>query len=288
MRLFCGVDGKIYSLNKEFGAVRETSSKGVAYSHNFYTVDTVDEKDSSEAEDAFAKVENRCMPIIKQIVGGKTDFPNADYADLAIYIALQYWRTPTARARMDKISKVIATHELRDKLRQISTEPEQYEELSRDFSDEHPDIILPPMEDIGKLSNTDIVLEFAWDNGSYIQAVFGMAEEIASGLLNSHWFVLKAPSNSQFVTTDNPVIMRLTRPLRPSEAPAILLPGTEKYFPLSSRCCLAITDGGWTGIRHLKATTNNVRAINRLAFMQAEKYVISGSMPLLRSISSLG
>lgn len=288
IRLFTGTEGKLYTLNKEFKTVRETSSKGVAYSHDFYTVDTVDEKDSSEVEEAFAQIENRCIPIIKQIVGSKRTFSNADYADLAIYIALQYWRTPTARAKMDEASRVIATVELRNKIRQISTDPKQYKELSRDFSNDHPDIVLPPMEELDKLSKADIVLEeFAWDNGSFVQSVFRMAEEIAEGLLHSRWFVLEAPSKSQFVTTDNPVTMRMTRPLQPLESPAILLPGTEKYLPLSSRFCLAIVDGGWSEISHTKVTKNNVRAINRLGYMQAGKYVISGSKALLRSISSL-
>lgn len=288
MRLFAAADGKLYILNKEHGTVRETSSKGVAHSYDFYTVDTVDEKDSSEVEDAFTKVENRCIPIIKQLIKGDSAFPNADYADLAFYIALQYWRTPTARAKMDNISKIMVTAELRNKLRQISTDPEQYEELVRDFSKEHPDIKLPPMDRIGKMSQANISLEeFAWDNGNFVQSIFRMADEIAAGLLRSHWFVLTAPSQSQFVTTDNPVIMHITRPLQPFELPAILLPGSDKYLPLNSKYCLAITDGKWSGVGHLKVTKNKVRAINRLACLQAEKYVISGSRPLLQSLLSL-
>lgn len=288
MRLFTAANDKLYTLNKEFKTVRETSSKGVAYSHDFYTVDTVDEIDSSEAEEAFAQIENRCIPLIKNLVEGKNSFSNANFADLAIYVALQYGRTPTSRAKMDEVSRVMVTAELRDKLRQVSTSQERYDELLRDFSDTHPDIVLPSMEEMGKLSKSDIVLdEFAWDNGSFVQSVFRMAEEIAQGLLSSRWIVLEAPSKSQFVTTDNPVIMRMTRSLRPFESPAILLPGTEKYLPLSSRCCLLITDGSWSGVSRTKITRNSIRAINRLAFLQAGKYVISGSKPLLHSISSL-
>lgn len=140
LRLFSDPTSKLYALNKEFKTVRETATKGVAYSHDFYTVDTIDEKDSSEVEEAFAQIENRCIPIIKELVNGKIIFPNADYADLAIYIALQYGRTPTARTKMDNASKVIATAELRNKLREIATDPEQYKELKRDFSKVHPDI----------------------------------------------------------------------------------------------------------------------------------------------------
>lgn len=288
LRLFSDPTGKLYALNKEFKTVRETATKGVAYSDNFYTVDTVDEKDSSEVEEAFAQIENRCIPIIKELVKGKTKFPNADYADLAIYIALQYWRTPTARAKMDNASKVIATAELRNKLREIATDPEQYKELKRDFSKAHPDITLPPMKKIGEMSKADIdIVGFAWDNGSFVQSIFRMADEIAAGLLSSRWFILKAPSGSQFVTTDNPIVMRMTRPLKSFESPAILLRGTEKYLPLSSKYCLLIADGEWGGINHVNITKNNVRAINRLGYLQAGKYVISGSRPLLQSISSL-
>lgn len=189
LRLFTDPTGKLYALNKEFKTVRETATKGVAYSHDFYTVDTIDEKDSSEVEEAFAQIENRCIPIIKELVNGKIIFPNADYADLAIYIALQYGRTPTARTKMDNASKVIATAELRNKLREIATDPEQYKELKRDFSKAHPDITLPPMKKIGEMSKADIdIVGFAWDNGSFVQSIFRMADEIAAGLLSSRWF----------------------------------------------------------------------------------------------------
>lgn len=288
MNLFKNTDGKLFILNKKFKTVRETSTKAIAYSNDFYTVDTIDEKDSSEAEETFSKIESRCIPIIKQILGGRYILPNADYADLAIYIALQYWRTPTARAKMDSAGRVIVNAELRNKLTEISTDAEQYKELKRDFGKTHPDIVLPPMEKIGEMSKADIVLEsFAWDNGSFVQSIFRMAEEIAAGLLRSRWLVLKAPKGSQFVATDNPVGMRMTRQLRPFESPAILLPGAEKYLPLSSGYCLAITDGDWGGITLATITKNNVRAINRLGFLQAEKYVISGNKSLLKSISSL-
>jgi hypothetical protein len=288
MRLFSVADGKLYALNKKFKTVRETSSKGVAYSHDFYTVDTVDEENSSEVEEAFAKTESRCIPIIKQLAGGRPTFSNAEYADLAIYIALQYGRTPTARAKMDKVSKIVATAELKNKLLQVSTDQEQYDDLLRDFKEKRPDVELPSMEKIGELVKADIVLEeFAWDNGGFVQSVFRMAEEIAQGLLSSRWIVLDAPNKSQFVTTDNPVIMRMTRPLRFFESPAILLPGTEKYLPLSNRSCLAITDGEWGGITHAKLTKNQVRAINRLSYLQASKYVISGNEVLLKSLTSI-
>lgn len=288
LRLFSDPAGKLFVLNKGFKTIRETAPKGIAYSHDFYTVDTIDEKDSSEVEEAFAQIENRCIPVIKELVSGKNIFPNADYADFAIYIALQYGRTPTARAKMDNASKVIATKELKNKLREIATDPEQYKKLKRDFSKAHPDITLPPMKRIGEMSKADIdIVGFAWDNGSFVQSVFRMAEEIAAGLLSSHWSVLKAPSGSQFVTTDNPIVMRMTRPLNPFESPAILLRGTEKYLPLSSKYCLVITDGAWSGVNHVNITKNRVRAINRLSYLQAGKYVISGSKPLLHSISSL-
>jgi len=288
LALFTTADNELYVLSKEFKTIKETSTKGVAYSHNFYTVDTVDEKDSSEVEETFSKIESRCIPIIKNLTESKNSFTNAEYADLAIYIALQYWRTPAARRKMDDFSKAIATIEIREKLRHVSTNQDVYDELLKYFKEEHPDTVLPSMKAMSKWAKSDVELdEFAWDNGTFVQSVFRMAEEIGQGLLTSSWFVLEAPSNSQFITTDNPVILRMTRPLKPFEAPAILLPGTEKYLPLSSKSCLMITDGKWSGINHIKLTKRKVRAINRLAYLQAGKYAISSSQLLLQSISSV-
>ncbi len=288
LRLFSDNDSGLHVYDKVTKSIRLTSAKGVAYSHDFYTVDTVDEKDSAEVEETFSKIENLCIPIIKSLSEGLTVYSNADYADLSIYIALQYWRTPTARAKMDNFSKVMATHELREKLREVSTDRKVYDALLTEFQNEHPDIVLPPMETIGKWANSSLELaEFKWDNGSFVKSVFGMAEEIAKGLLSSRWILLQAPKDTQFITSDNPIVMRLTRRLKTSEIPAILLPGTDKLFPVSSKRCLLIIDGSWKGIGSIKLTRSSVRSINRLTYLQASKYVLSGSKNLLESITSL-
>ena len=65
----------------------------------------------------------------------------------------------------------------------------------------------------------------------------------------------------------------------------ILVEGIEIYMPIDSKHCLAIADMKNDGsfLKH-KITKSHVRAINKLVFSQANKYVISGNKALLESL----
>lgn len=130
-----------------------------------------------------------------------------------------------------------------------------------------------------------IIEEFNLDNGTYVQSIFRIAWEIADSLLKKHWTVLHVPQGSCFVTSDNPMTLSINRELLPNETLAVLLPGVTRYFPLSSKTCLVITDEATRReINHKAISKNEVRKINKLLYDKSFKYVISGNEKLLKSL----
>lgn len=286
LRSFTETENVLFVANKEFDTIRQTSPKGVGYIKDFYTVDTIDEKDSAEVEESFGKVETKCIPLLEKLMGAK-DLPNAEWADIAIYIALQYGRTPHMRDKMDSTALISVNNYIKETLAEALSDPIKYAEFERDFLKEHPDKPQAVTRDMlnKMVLGPSIISEFHLDNGTYVQSVFRIAWEIADSLLKKHWTILHAPNKSSFITSDNPMTLSIDRELLPHETLAVLLPGVVRHFPINSKACLVITDETIErGISHRSVSKSEVRKINKLLYNKALKYVISGNQRLLTSL----
>jgi len=278
---------ELFVVNKKYGTIRPTSPAGVAYVPGFYIVDTVSEKDSSEVEESFCKIENVCIPIIKRMIAGEY-LTNPNIADLAIYIALQYGRTPFSRSRMDDVTTIMMTNLAKEQLVELYKDSEKYDEMAKYLHENNPDLDVPSREKIkewilkpgASLGNIKI------DNGTYVKQVFENAENIAAGLLERRWIVLRAPRGVSFITSDNPIGIYLNRPLKTSEILAILLGGVQRFFPLNAKTCLTIVDNDRFELKTSTVTKDQAKDINRLIYDQAHQYVISGSERLLLSLKA--
>lgn len=276
---------ELYVINKEYGTIRPTTPAGVVYTPGFYIVDTVDEKDSSEIEEGFSKIESICIPLIKKIIAGD-HLTNSNIADLAIYIALQYGRTPFSRARMDDVTTIMVTNLMKDKLAEAYNDSAKYNEMVEYLQTRSSNLEIPSQEKIkdwilkpGPLANVKI------DNCTYVKQFFESADAIATELLNKRWIVLRAPRGLSFITSDNPIGLHLDRPLKMGEILAILLKDVQRFFPLNAKTCLAIIDNEQFELKTSSVTKGQIKCINRLIFDQAHQYAISGSKPLLLSLS---
>jgi len=286
LRLFAENKNVLYVSNKQFDSIRLTSPKGIGYLKDFYTVDTVDETDSAEVERNLSKIETGCIPLLGKLLYAE-DLPNAEWADVAIYIALQYGRTPHMRNKMDTAATALLNNYLKDTLTDALDDPRKYAELEREIAEKDPKLlVVHTRENIEKLvSGPKILEEFNLDNGTYVQSIFRMAGEIVDGLLKRHWTVLHAPKGSSFITSDNPLTLSIDRTLLPYESLAILLPGAMRYFPLSAKACLLITDENVGRIiSHKAITKDEVRRINKLLYRESLKYAVSGNRRLLSSL----
>jgi len=287
MRPFAEVDNQLFVVNKEFGSIREASTKSVAYLKDYYTIDTVDEDDSAEAEEGLGKIESKCIPLLVRLAEGDGTFTNPEFADMAIYIAIQYGRTPFTRQRMDEMAVKIANVELKKEAIKIANDPQEYDKFIKDMTTRTPDARVPTREEIAKTADfSSILSEVSFNNGAYVASLFRTSWDIADGLLKTRWVVFHAPKGAAFITSDNPVGLIINRQLKEYEVPAILLPGAIRCFPLNSKSCLVMLDGGFRKeIEHKVISKNEVRKINQMTYAQAQKYVISGSKALLTSLT---
>ena len=282
---FMNGDG-LYVVDKKHNSIRLTAPAGVAYVPGYYIVDTVSEKDSSDVENSFSKIETKCVPIIKKVAAGEY-LTNSNIADLAIYIALQYGRTPFSRARMDDITTIVMTNLMKEQLAEMYNSATKYQEMAEHFHTKVTNLEMPSRETIrdwvlkpGPIAKVEV------DNGTYVKQFFESAEAIAAELLKRRWIVLRAPRGVSFITSDNPIGLHLNRPLKMGEILAILLEGIQRYFPLDAKTCLVIVDNNQFELNKGFATRGQVKDINRLIYDQSYRYAISGNRNLLLSLKA--
>lgn len=287
LRGFTESKNVLFVANKEFSGIRKTSPRGVGYVKDFYTVDTIDEKDSAEVEENLGKIESKCIPLLDKLIVAN-DLPDAELADIAIYIALQYSRTPHMRNLMDKAATILVNNYIKETFAEALNDPQKYAELKNGVARRSPDAPpIPSREKLAKLVlGPKIIEELSLDNGTYVQSIFRTAREIADNLLKMHWTILHTPKGSCFVTSDKPMTLAIDRELLPHETLAVLSPGVTRYFPLNSKTCLSISNEvTQRKISHQTLSKKEVRKVNKLLYNEAFRYVISGNEKLLKSLT---
>lgn len=275
----------LYVYDKKAKRIRRTSTKGIAYSRDYYTVDTVDEKNSSEVEENLGRIESVVIPILSEVTEDK-DLSNPKRADLAIYIAVQYGRTPVAKARMDEVATIVATNETKTIMAEAVNDESKYQEMVERIKADDPDRYVPSRQTLIEwILKPGPMAKVSMDRGTYVKQFFENAWHISEGLLRTKWTVIAAAKGSSFITSDNPVGLSVERKLEQHEALAIMLPGVTRYFPLDSKHCLIMTDDIVDRkIERRLASKSEARAINKIIADQAYKYVISGNEQLLGSL----
>ena len=282
MKKFIEQPNTLYVYDKETSRIRPTSPRSIAFENDFYTVDTISEKDSSEVEESLGKIESTAIPLISELISSD-NLSNPNRADLAIYIAIQYGRTPRSKALMDELATVMTTNGVKQLIADALNDETKYKELSDSITGGPEPHNMPSREKLeewvlkpGPMGKVSI------DKGTYVKSFFENASDIANGLLDSRWTVLIAPKNSTFITSDNPIALSVDRELRIGEMLAILLPGVKRYFPLDRKHCLLMYGAANSKeVYKRKANKAEVNFINNTLLEQSTRYTLSGNINLL-------
>lgn len=110
-------------------------------------------------------------------------------------------------------------------------------------------------------------------NNSFIQDLLIHAETLKTELVPKAWQVWEAPSGSEFVTSDNPVVtfIRLAEDLwHPGHG--YRKPNVAVAFPLAPTACLTV---GITGPDSLKVDAAKVTRVNEIVIRSCDRFVYS-------------
>jgi hypothetical protein len=116
----------------------------------------------------------------------------------------------------------------------------------------------------------------------FLKAIFSQAEFMSKVIMQLNWQILVAPPESGFIICDNPVVV-----VPPSGIISVgfLVPGTVKYFPLTSRCCLRLGDRG-VSFGYRKISKETLQIINYNIAANSERFIMGPDKAQLVSVVS--
>ena len=152
-------------------------------------------------------------------------------------------------------------------------------------------------DDTGEKIEIDpAILKDFWDKGAFdivmkrnasLSIMLDHTPQYARYLALMDWLFVIAPKNYSFITTDSPFVLvptsdsNVTSPF--GNCVGLLVPGVQKYFPVSQKICLIIADRG-SKTQYSKQNKFFCQSINIHLARHAKRFIIARDRPLLLSL----
>jgi hypothetical protein len=225
-----------------------------------YGIGFYDLEDRASLDPFLTRVESDVGPILRKIRAERSvdSLSATEQKSLALFVALQYLRTPSIRVLLEKLRDGAAV------LPDGTPIPESHEWFKSEY----------PVLSVNEVQS----LWFAtW------------AFDLARSLFSKVWMVLQAPSNCALVISDHPVVQRSTLvssngaeiwkqatlylPIAPY---LILCFGARETFPAAETTkCAGVSGNLWTGYAHIDA--KEVRVLNWCQVQRAVRWIVCSS-----------
>lgn len=256
LRHFANDKEMFFAFDKPEGKTFPTSVYDVASTNYFYDLDPRRLRPGASVqivETELAKIEGMFSECLREVLGSVaagSPLTPEQKEDLSYVVAMQFIRTQEFRETyeegMNKLMRSVLPRLMKDRI------PE------------------------GDMKSYEVSLDKEALKVDHADCMFGPMHEKVAAVLRSHiWYVIRAPEGSVFYTSDAPVVKmaHVSHPLLPGIA--LMSPGIEMVFPLSSRYVLTMRE---------RTHHKKLEAIEMMTVDLPEKYVVHyNSMQVLQS-----
>lgn len=208
LKNFTQENEQLFVFDKQNSNVFKTNIKKIVAEKGFYNFDF--EGTELTLEQSLSHVEADAAKVIQNIIDNQSlqQVSKEDYLLLALFIAIQFNRTPNWRTVWEDLHDGLA-----EKIEGMGFKLEDVE---------------------GYVESTP--------EGTKLEHMMGvaMSHEFMPYLLNKHWVLLKATPEMPYWISDNPITLQNQRDLRPYGNMGFNSPGIEIYFPVSSELTIAL------------------------------------------------
>ena len=271
---------RVAVFDRTTGFVASRTPKKTATLEHSYTFIDESNRQRFEIEALFSTVESKAAAPLRSAIC-KLSLNSADREHLAQFVAMHAIRTPAAFAESRSVLEKVEAA----KLKLIVSSPDAAYNLMKESKRE--------LTNEAELRSQAATL-FKLVSGNQIgvrvpdekarAAALKEWDSVARTMLARVWTVVHAPTGSEFITSDSPVVL----------SP---LPGTEHLplgfgslhtrviFPLSRTAGL-VMDGDERRTRHANVRADQVEHFNGVVAADCYRYVIAGSADLLKKTAS--
>lgn len=280
---FVDSSNKLYTFDRYHKQYKTKSPASIAFAPHYYTVDTVDEKDSTVVEDGYGKVENAAKPILDKLLQ-RHELSKEERENFALFIAMQYQRVPDAQKRIAEATEKGYREIYKRFASIIATNDQAYQSTQRKLKElKGAESSLTPEHWARFASGEDFQMEVDIPREYVVKEMLEMALHFAPYIYKMNWTVLYAPKGRAFITSDNPFTIVGKSGIFGS-APGLITPGSRKLFPLSKDACLVLGDEPKPTLQFELASTKGVRHINYCVALNSDRYIMAPVEALTRRV----
>jgi hypothetical protein len=251
LKNFCNSKEQLYVYDKWEKRIfpGPTNMKKVAAERNFNVVEQNGEK--LDTEPVFTFIETNAEQVISKLLKAQklSILTSKDETILALFVAMQYFRTKHTRESITQMNAAIAAH-----IRRVGHDPAKVEGF----------------KELNELEIKALSLQM-------LQSV----PECASYIEGKHWLLLQASQETLFYISDNPIAFHNDKTFGPYGNLGFAAPGIQIYCPLSPTFTFAMYCPSVLGEGH-QIQENHQSNIN-----QQKALAILGSTPKIRKSAGI-
>jgi hypothetical protein len=258
--------------------------KSIAWESKFYDVSGELPEEDNDVEDWFAEIETIAAPHLEKLRQGSLDLDPQERAELGTFISLLSTRT---RAHREFVNTLVSKMHVLAVMKTLETEgglEDLIEEVAaHDGERLDPAVVRQALQAVVDGSVRIEQTSKAWT----IKEIFENAKALDALVSEMDWNLLKAPADTPFLTSDNPVIVfdpnRGSNPkgYKPSK-------NTQLHFPISPSYLLVGDFSGRNGLV-VDVPAEMVAKFNENQILSANKEVYASvrSEALQRAVDEL-
>jgi hypothetical protein len=271
----------VYEKNK---APRPSSTKAQGYENGYFAFVHPDGKQDESFETQLAELENRCND---ELVCAKSRLFDLNFlihrTTLAFYMGLLFARS-TSRRKFSAGNWA----KMQQPFAQLEFNEEYVLDTAAHFSEATGEVVTP--DQIRQMIRRQAA-SFSEKNttgNTFIKDLLFHAETLKTELVPRPWQVFEAPTGTEFVTSDNPVVtfLKLREDLW-NPGHGFRKPGVVVAFPLASTACLTI---GIQGPDFQEVDAATVKRMNEVVVSCSDRFVYSKtkSQEIAEMVNTIG
>lgn len=268
--------GLLWVYDRRRGTYKELHPRVICFEKDLYAVKPENRPPDMQAESKILRVvDSLGSEGIRDFRIGKPN--NEAEQAVAFFMAFQWARVPTI-SRDIRVTYAKAIEELsRIAFANVERAKSVMEKYARDTGEA---LKVTPESMVEFIRGKQF--EIAATETAFLTNMMEQAVSLAKLLTRLDWEVLVASEETGFIICDCPVVVV---PPKGSDQVGFIVPGSEKYFPLSRHLCLRLGEPGKSR-KHRRVDKEAVRIVNQNIAANSERFIMGPSRVQLENIVS--
>ena len=239
---------------------------------NFYNLENPDESiDDTLEREVFTPLETASKPVIDRLLAPKARLVEHDIEGLAGFLAFMATRVPRSMRAAQEMGEAMAVKYFLD----LGKNPNHIKRILNALQEQgkiDKDITVEETQKMFERADRDF--KFDMKEKVALMVSLMMSEDVHLQLLKMNWCLCRAPSNTNFLCGDSPLVcFALDDDGKAAFGGGYSLPTVEVTFPMSPNKCLYLARKHTQKYRAVGQ--DFVNEINRRTAWSAERFIIS-------------